>query len=59
MPKMERTILTLYYRENQNLRDIAEVLDIHLTRVCQLKSQAVMRLRSYMLQKWPSTRGVY
>jgi len=59
MPKMERTILTLYYKENQNLRDIAEVLEIHLTRVCQLKSQAIMRLRAYMLQKWPSTRGVY
>jgi RNA polymerase sigma factor for flagellar operon FliA len=59
MPRIERTILTLYYKEDQNLRDIAEVLDIHVTRVCQLKSQAVMRLRAYMLQKWPSTRGVY
>jgi len=59
MPKLERTILTLYYKEDQNLRDIAEILDIHVTRVCQLKSQAVMRLRAYMLQKWPSTRGVY
>lgn len=59
MPKLERTILTLYYKEDQNLRDIAEVLDIHITRVCQLKSQAVMRLRAYMLQKWPSTRGIY
>jgi RNA polymerase sigma factor for flagellar operon FliA len=59
MPKVERTILTLYYKEDQNLRDISEVLGIHVTRVCQLKSQAVMRLRTYMLQKWPSTRGVY
>jgi RNA polymerase sigma factor for flagellar operon FliA len=59
MPKVERTILTLYYKEEQNLRDISEVLGIHVTRVCQLKSQAVMRLRTYMLQKWPSTRGVY
>jgi RNA polymerase sigma factor for flagellar operon FliA len=59
MPKLERTILTLYYKEDQNLRDIAEVLDMHVTRVCQLKSQAVMRLRAYMLQKWPTTRGVY
>lgn len=59
MPKLERTILTLYYKEEQNLRDIAEVLDMHVTRVCQLKSQAVMRLRAYMLQKWPSTRGIY
>lgn len=59
MPKVERTILTLYFKEDQNLKDIAEILDIHVTRVCQLKSQAIMRLRAYMLQKWPSTRGVY
>ncbi len=59
MPKVERTILTLYYKEDQNLRDISEVLGIHVTRVCQLKSQAVMRLRTYMLQKWPSTKGIY
>src|SRR5579872_1519747 len=59
MPKLERTILTLYFKEQQNLKDIAEILDIHVTRVCQLKSQAIMRLRSYMLQKWPTTRGIY
>ena len=59
MPKLERTILTLYFKEDQNLKDIAEILGIHVTRVCQLKSQAIMRLRAYMLQKWPSTRGIY
>lgn len=59
MPKLERTILTLYFKEEQNLKDIAEVLDMHVTRVCQLKSQAIMRLRAYMLQKWPSMRGIY
>lgn len=59
MPKVERTILTLYFKEQQNLRDIAEILDIHITRVCQLKSQAIVRLRAYMLQKWPATRGVF
>jgi RNA polymerase sigma factor for flagellar operon FliA len=59
MPKQERTILTLYFKEDQNLKDIAEILGIHVTRVCQLKSQAIMRLRAYMVQKWPSTRGIY
>ena len=59
MPKVERTILTLYFKEQQNLRDIAEILDIHITRVCQLKSQAILRLRAYMVQKWPATRGIY
>ena len=58
MPKLERTILTLYYKEEQNLQDIAEILGIHTTRVCQLKSQAVLRLRAYMTKKWPSTRGI-
>ncbi len=58
MPKLERTILTLYYKEEQNLQDIAEILGIHTTRVCQLKSQAVLRLRAYVNKKWPSTRGI-
>lgn len=57
MPRVERTILTLYFKEDQNLKDIAEIMGIHVTRVCQLKSQAIMRLRAYMLQKWPNTRG--
>src|SRR5579884_714913 len=58
MPRVERTILTLYFKEDQNLKEIAEIMGIHMTRVCQLKSQAIMRLRAYMLQKWPSTRGI-
>jgi RNA polymerase sigma factor FliA len=58
MPRLERTILTLYYKEEQNLQEIAAILGIHTTRVCQLKSQAVLRLRSYVDKKWPSTRGI-
>ena len=58
MPKLERTILTLYFKEQQNLQEIAQILGLHTTRVCQLKSQAVLRLRAYMLKKWPNTRGV-
>lgn len=58
MPKQERTILTLYYHEQLNLQEIGEILGLHTTRVCQLKAQAVLRLRAYMVKKWPSTRGV-
>jgi RNA polymerase sigma factor for flagellar operon FliA len=58
MPRLERTILTLYFKEEQNLHDIAEILGIHTTRVCQLKAQAVVRLRTYVLKKWPATRGI-
>jgi RNA polymerase sigma factor for flagellar operon FliA len=58
MPRVERTILTLYFKEEQNLHEIAEILGMHTTRVCQLKSQAVLRLRAYMSKKWPITRGI-
>ena len=58
MPRLERTILTLYYKEEQNLQEIAQILGIHTTRVCQLKSQAILRLRSYVMKKWPSNRGI-
>jgi RNA polymerase sigma factor FliA len=59
MPKLEKTILSLYYQEGQNLRDIAEILDIHTTRASQLKSQAILRLRAFIAKKWPSSRGIY
>src|SRR5271168_209312 len=58
MPGLERTILTLYFKEEQNLQEIAQILGIHTTRVCQLKSQAILRLRAYVSKKWPSTRGI-
>lgn len=58
MPRLERTILTLYFKEEQSLQEIAEILGIHTTRVCQLKAQAVLRLRAYVSKKWPSTRGI-
>ncbi len=58
MPRLERTILTLYFKEEQSLQEIAEILGMHTTRVCQLKSQAVLRLRAYVSKKWPSTRGI-
>jgi len=58
MPRLERTILTLYFKEEQNLQEIAEILGIHTTRACQLKTQAILRLRTYVNKKWPSTRGI-
>lgn len=59
MPRLERTILTLYFIEEQNLQEIAEILGIHTTRACQLKTQAILRLRAYVSKKWPSTRGIF
>jgi RNA polymerase sigma factor FliA len=59
MPAVERTVLNLYYTEEQNLREIAQVLNLHITRISQLKSQAILRLRAQLQKCWPSTRGIY
>jgi RNA polymerase sigma factor for flagellar operon FliA len=59
MPKTERTILSLYYTEGRNLREIAVVMKLHLTRISQLKTQAVLRLRSHIEKKWPCKGRMY
>jgi RNA polymerase sigma factor for flagellar operon FliA len=56
MPKMERTVLSLYYHEELNLREIAEVVDMHLSRISQLKAQAILRLRTYMEKRMAAPR---
>ena len=57
LPKVERTVLALYYKEELNLREIAGIMDLHLSRISQLKSQAVLRLRAAMQKRWPAGRG--
>jgi RNA polymerase sigma factor for flagellar operon FliA len=59
MPDNERTVLSLYYKEGLNLREIAAVMDLHLTRISQLRVQGIMRLRAFVDHKWPSGRGIY
>src|SRR3954453_16461608 len=59
MPANERTVLSLYYKEELNLREIASIMGLHITRISQLRAQGVLRLRSYMEHKWPSERGMY
>ncbi|MBZ5723579.1 MAG: FliA/WhiG family RNA polymerase sigma factor [Acidobacteriia bacterium] len=58
IPEMERTVLGLYYREELTLREIAQVVNLHESRISQLKSQAVLRLRSRLTGQWPASRGV-
>jgi RNA polymerase sigma factor for flagellar operon FliA len=54
MPKSERTVLSMYYYEELNLREIAEVMKMHLSRIAQLRTQAILRLRSHMERVWLS-----
>ena len=48
LPQREGLVLSLYYDEELNLREIGEVLTVSESRVCQLHSQALGRLRSRM-----------
>ena len=57
MPQLERTVLSLYYYEEMTLREIAKIVDLHESRISQLKSQAILRLRSYMQKRWPSQKS--
>ena len=57
MPYVERTILSLYYHEELTLREVAKVVKLHESRVSQLKSQAILRLRGYIQKRWPNQKG--
>lgn len=59
MPENERTVLSLYYREELNLREIASIMGLHITRISQLRAQGILRLRGYIEHKWPSKRGIF
>lgn len=46
LPERERLVIALYYDEELNLREIGQVLGVSESRVCQIHSQAAIRLRS-------------
>jgi RNA polymerase sigma factor for flagellar operon FliA len=54
LPERETLVIALYYFEQLTLREIGEVLGVTESRVSQLHSKAVLRLRS-RLQKAPAT----
>jgi len=54
IPKIERTILHLYYYEELSLREIGVIVGMHLSRVAQLRAQAILRLRSHLERVWLS-----
>jgi RNA polymerase sigma factor for flagellar operon FliA len=52
VPERERLLLSLYYEEELNLREIGAVMEVSQSRVCQLHSQVISRLRG-ILAKLP------
>lgn len=57
IPKIERTVLSLYFYEELTLREIGEIMDLHFSRVSQIKSQAILRLRNAIGKRWPGVRA--
>jgi len=48
LPEKERLVITFYYYEELNLKEIGAVLDLSESRISQLHSQAIVRLRAKM-----------
>lgn len=48
LPPREKLVMGMHYEQEMNLREIGEVLGVSESRVCQLHTQAVSRLRSRM-----------
>ena len=52
LPEKQRLVLSLYYYEDLNLKEIGQVLDVTESRVSQLHTQKVLRLRSKLKDKF-------
>lgn len=51
IPERERLLLNLYYEQELNLREIGAVMEVSQSRVCQLHSQVINRLRALMVKR--------
>jgi RNA polymerase sigma factor for flagellar operon FliA len=54
LPRREQVLLSLYYYEDLTMREVASVMDISQTRVCQLHARALMNLKALLS---PQTRS--
>lgn len=52
LPEKQRLVLSLYYYEDLNLKEIGRVLDVTESRVSQLHTQAILRLKSKLKGHW-------
>jgi RNA polymerase sigma factor for flagellar operon FliA len=57
LPERERLVMSLYYKDDLNLREIGVVLKVTESRVCQLHGQALSRLKARLAQWRDSPPG--
>jgi RNA polymerase sigma factor for flagellar operon FliA len=58
LPPREREVIALYYYEELTLKEIGEVLGITESRVSQLHTKIILRLRGYLSKHRAAFRGV-
>lgn len=51
LPEREKLVVVLYYYENLTLREIGEILNVSESRVCQIHTKVVLRLRAHLMKK--------
>ncbi len=56
LPEREKLVMSLYYSDELNLKEIGAVLKVTESRVCQLHGQALMRLKA-RLASWNDAQG--
>lgn len=54
LPEREQMVMSLYYNDEMNLKEIGLILDISESRVCQIHSKALSRIRT-KLTDWTET----
>ena len=57
IPYIEKVVIDLYFRQELTLAEIARVVNLHTSRISQLKMQAVLRIRAYLDTKWPAAKN--
>jgi len=48
LPEKERLVITLYFYEELNLKEIGEIIGVTESRASQVRSRALIRLRTYL-----------
>ena len=57
LPPQEKLILALYYKEELTLREISQVVKLGTSRISELKTMSILRLRATIMDQWPTPRG--
>ncbi len=51
LPEREKILMGLYYEQEMNLKEIGAVMGVSESRVCQLHSQAISRMRAFLRER--------